>query len=65
MSFTEYEGGEDEDFAFDLNDISSFLYSIGYLNKQKFHNIQKNLIFLLLSKEMLHKVHNENPKEHL
>ena len=42
MSFTEYEGGEGEDFAFDLNDISSFLYSIGYLNKQKFHNIQKN-----------------------
>ena len=42
MSFTEYEGGEGEDFEFDLNDISSFLYSIGYLNKQKFHNIQKN-----------------------
>ena len=42
MSFTEYGDGEGEDFALDLNDISSFLYSIGYLNKQKYNNIQKN-----------------------
>ena len=42
MSFTEYGNGDDEEFAFDLDDISSFLYSIGYLNKQKYNNIQKN-----------------------
>ena len=42
MSFTEYGNGDDEDFAFDLDDISSFLYSVGYLNKQKYNNIQKN-----------------------
>ena len=42
MSFTEYGNGDDEDFAFDLDDTSSFLYSVGYLNKQKYNNIQKN-----------------------
>ena len=42
MSFTEYGDGESADFSLDLNDISSFLYSLGYINKQKFHNIQKN-----------------------
>ena len=26
----------------DLNDISSFLYSIGYINKQKYNNMQRN-----------------------
>ena len=42
MLFTEYGEGGDSDFMLDLNDISSFLYSIGYLNKQKYNNIQKN-----------------------
>ena len=42
MLFTEYGEGGDSDFMLDLNDVSSFLYSIGYLNKQKYNNIQKN-----------------------
>ena len=42
MNFTEYGAGDDENFMIDLNDISSFLYSIGYINRQKYNNIQKN-----------------------
>ena len=42
MNFTEYGDGDGENSMIDLNDISSFLYSIGYINKQKYNNIQKN-----------------------
>ena len=37
-SITEYDNNE---IVFDLNDISSFLYSTGYLNRQKYNNIKK------------------------
>ena len=42
MNFTEYGDGNEENSMIDLNDISSFLYSIGYINKQKYNHIQKN-----------------------
>ena len=42
MHFTEYGDGDEENSMIDLNDISSFLYSIGYINKQKYNSIQKN-----------------------
>ena len=42
MNFTEYGDGNEENSMIDLNDISSFLYSIGYINKQKYNYIQKN-----------------------
>ena len=37
-SKTEYDNNE---ILFDLNDISSFLYSTGYFNRQKYNNIKK------------------------
>ena len=37
-SLTEYDNNE---IIFDLNDISSFLYSTGYLNRQKYNNAKK------------------------
>ena len=42
MNFTEYGDGGEEDSILDLNDISSYLYSIGYFSKPKYNNIQKN-----------------------
>ena len=42
MNFTEYGDGNEDNSMIDLNDISSFLYSIGYINKQKYNHIQKN-----------------------
>ena len=42
MSFTEYGVGGEENFMIDLSDVSSFLNSIGYINNQKYNNIQKN-----------------------
>ena len=42
MSFTEYGVGGEENFMIDLSDVSSFLHSIGYINNQKYNNIQKN-----------------------
>ena len=42
MNFTEYGNGDEDYSMIDLNDISSFLYSIGYINKQKYNNMQRN-----------------------
>ena len=39
-SMTEYNQDSQNDIIFDLNDISTFLYSIGYLSQQKFNNIK-------------------------
>ena len=40
-SLTEYERNNDyNDIVFDLNDISSFLYSIGYLSREKYYNLK-------------------------
>ena len=41
-SMTEYNQDSQNDIIFDLNDISTFLYSIGYLSQQKFNNIKKH-----------------------
>ena len=46
MNFTEYGDDDENDSSFDLNDISSFLYSIGYINKQKYNKIRKNKNYL-------------------
>ena len=37
-SLTEYENNE---IYFDLNDISTFLYSIGYITRQNYNNIKQ------------------------
>ena len=42
MYFTEYGERDEDETLFDLNDISSFLYSIGYLSKQKYNNMKRN-----------------------
>ena len=42
MNFTEYSDKDENDKFIDLNDISTFLYSIGYLTKQKYNNLKRN-----------------------
>ena len=42
MNFTEYSDKDENDTFIDLNDISTFLYSIGYLTKQKYNNLKRN-----------------------
>ena len=41
-SFTEYNANNDfNDIIFDLNDISSFLYTVGYITREKYYNLKK------------------------
>jgi hypothetical protein len=41
-SFTEYNANNDfNDIIFDLNDISTFLYTVGYITREKYYNLKK------------------------